>query len=124
MNCVKRIKVWKKIENAQKDQSTVKKVNRIEIYNSKTIREFETIEEIGYGASGKVLKVALKKYYAMKIMSMENATIDNLKHFIGEYEIMNLLNQQFFSNIVLLILPKPSKINHFHLFKLHVLFIK
>ena len=82
-----------KINKMQKPVTSVQNEQiKIKIYDSKTIREFETIEEIGFGASGKVLKVALKQFFAMKIMSTENASVENLKHFIGEYEIMNLLN--------------------------------
>ena len=64
----------------------------IEIIDSKSMNEYETIEDIGSGSSGRVVKVAKKIFYAKKIMNNMNITTKQMKYFMKEYEIMNMLN--------------------------------
>ena len=56
------------------------------------MEEYETVEDIGSGSSGRVVKVAKKKFYAKKIMNITNLTTDNFRHFLNECDIMNMLN--------------------------------
>lgn len=81
----------KRIEQLNKKDEK-KEVKQIQIFDSETMREYETIKELGFGSSGKVVLAAKKKYFAVKIMKTENATPKNLRYFMGEYEILNMLN--------------------------------
>ena len=68
------------------------KTNEIKIIDEKAIQDLETIGEISYNNNGKVVKVYKKEIYVLKIMNVKNATVDSLRHFLNEYEIMNLLD--------------------------------
>ena len=60
-----------------------------------SINELETICEIGSGGGGRVLKVAKKEIYALKIMNISkksNQNTTSFRHFMKEYEIMNMLH--------------------------------
>lgn len=85
----------KNLENANKaaqvdDES--EKSQELKILDSKSLDEFEIISDIGYGSSGKVVKVSKKKYYALKILSSETITSEKLRSLLKEWEIMNMLN--------------------------------
>ncbi|KAK8892222.1 serine/threonine protein kinase [Tritrichomonas musculus] len=87
----KRLK--KEHEKKSKEESSANTPSgKIEIIDSKTIEEYETVEDIGNGSSGRVVKVAKKTFFAKKIMNIRNATIEEFRHFLKEYEIMNMLN--------------------------------
>lgn len=93
-----------KIEELQREIDNFKKkesnkvstknssIINFEILDSKKLQEYETIEEIGFGSSGKVFKVAMRKYYALKTMNMKIVNSQSIQHFLNEYEIMNMLN--------------------------------
>ena len=78
-----------KIESTSKNSFNT---NKIKIIDSVSMSEYETVKEIGMGSSGRVVKVAKISYYAKKIMNIGNTTTENLRRFVGEYEIMNMLN--------------------------------
>ncbi|KAK8837206.1 hypothetical protein M9Y10_036633 [Tritrichomonas musculus] len=73
-------------------QNNTNPIKEIEILDSSQINNLERIEKIGHGSGGEVVKVALKKFYALKIMEINNKTHEALRLFMNEYEIMNLLN--------------------------------
>ena len=80
-------RLQKEHENKSKEESSAKTpLGKIEIIDSKSIEEYETVEDIGNGSSGRVVKVA------KKIMNIRNATTEEFRHFLNEYEIMNMLN--------------------------------
>ena len=56
------------------------------------MQNLETVEEINYGASGKVLKVFKKDFYALKVMNIRNVSVENMKLFLNEHQIMQLLD--------------------------------
>lgn len=64
--------------------------HKIEILDSETIDNYEKLEEISFGSSGKVYKVAKKNFYALKVMKLE-ITPEEFKHFLNEYELLCLL---------------------------------
>ncbi|KAK8840455.1 hypothetical protein M9Y10_030660 [Tritrichomonas musculus] len=68
-----------------------KKTKDIEILNSEDIQNLEINEEIGFGRGGKVLRVSLRKSYALKQMNIENSSFESLQRFVREYDIMNML---------------------------------
>ena len=75
----------KNLENANKaaqvdDES--EKSQELKILDSKSLDEFEIISDIGYGSSGKVVKVSKKKYYALKILSSETITSEKLRSLL------------------------------------------
>ena len=64
--------------------------NGFRILKEEEIENLEKIEDIGSGGGGKVMKVAMKKFYALKQMILTNSNFNNLQNFIQEYEIMNM----------------------------------
>ena len=62
------------------------------ILSEEEIENLEKLEEIGVGGGGKVVKVAIKKLYALKQMVVNNSSFKDLQNFIQEYEIINMLN--------------------------------
>ncbi|KAK8837373.1 hypothetical protein M9Y10_036806 [Tritrichomonas musculus] len=64
--------------------------NRIKILDSETILNLEKLEKINSGNFGKVYKVTKKEIYALKVMKV-NATHEDFKQFLAEYEIINIL---------------------------------
>lgn len=67
-------------EEEEEVESAIKKqFKSIEIIDSKLMQEYEMIEELGYGSSGKVFKVFKGKYYAFK--QMKNVTHQNIRIF-------------------------------------------
>lgn len=56
------------------------------------IKELETIEEISCSSNSKILKVAKKDIYVLKVLNKKNIEHKQIQHFITEYEIMNALN--------------------------------
>ncbi|KAK8888137.1 hypothetical protein M9Y10_039199 [Tritrichomonas musculus] len=79
-----------RLEKVQKKQSLEEK-NELRILDESEIENLENIEEIGSGGGGKVIKVAMKKIYALKQMIINDFNIKNFQNFIKEYEIMNML---------------------------------
>lgn len=86
-------RLQKELENKLTNESATNPPSKkIEIIDSKLMEEYETVEDIGSGSSGRVVKVAKKKFYAKKIMNITNLTTDNFRHFLNECDIMNMLN--------------------------------
>lgn len=77
-------------DSNSKDQK--QSTNDIKILDEQTIHDLETIEEISYNNNGKVLKVAQKQFYVLKILNIKNGDFEILKSFMNEYEIMNILD--------------------------------
>lgn len=82
--------------DARNDDENENKNASITILDGDQLNDFKVIEEIGSGGGGKVLKVENKNViYAMKVMNVSNKSEENIiafRHFIKEYEIMNMLN--------------------------------
>ena len=92
-NYQKQLEKLEPTKNSAQLESTPNETNhKLKILDSELLKEYEKMEQIGIGSSGQVVKVAKKIFYALKIMSTENATVENLRQFLNEYEIMNLLN--------------------------------
>lgn len=86
-----------KEENSQlKMQLSIKEPNNgfceIKVLTEKEINDFEILEEISYNSNGKVVKVAKKQIFVLKIMNAKKSNVESLKLFLNEYEIMNMLN--------------------------------
>ena len=86
-----------KEENSQlKMQLSIKESNNgfceIKVFTEKEINDFEILEEISYNNNGKVVKVAKKQIFVLKIMNAKKSNVESLKLFLNEYEIMNMLN--------------------------------
>ena len=64
----------------------------LQILDDNALDELETIEELDYNNNGKILKVAKKAFYVLKVMNTSNKTHQQFKQFIKEYEIMNMLD--------------------------------
>lgn len=64
----------------------------IQLLDDETINDIEKIEKIGSGGGGEVFKVFKKEIYAMKEMDINKSDIKSFQHFIGEYEIINMLH--------------------------------
>lgn len=77
----------KKEEKSQNNNSNIS----LTILDEETIQSLEKVEEIGFGGGGKVFKVKKPETYALKEMKIQNSTTENLKNFLNEYEIMNML---------------------------------
>lgn len=82
---------YKGTDQKDKQMKDLQLGHNFRILDEKEIAGLEHIEEIGFGGGGKVIKVAMKKFYALKQMLIKNADIKSLQNFIGEYEIMSLL---------------------------------
>lgn len=82
----------KKIKETS-DNSQLTPLNKeFQILDDDEINELETIEEINSNGNGKILKVAKKIIYVLKVMKNRNITHKQLQHFVAEYEIMNALD--------------------------------
>ena len=68
------------------------KPKEIKILDLNDIKNLEKISEIGSGGGGKVYKISMKITCALKEMNIKNKTIEDLRRFIAEYEIMNMLD--------------------------------
>ncbi|KAK8892330.1 hypothetical protein M9Y10_029556 [Tritrichomonas musculus] len=64
----------------------------IQVLDAQTIRGYRIVREISYGSSGKVLEVVKEENFALKVMNIEDATIEKQQKFIQEYEKLNMLN--------------------------------
>lgn len=88
-------KAIKKNESTNGGSCISKPSDQFQFLDADLIQEFETLEEIGSGGGGKVLKVAKKEIYALKVMNLSKNPDENqssLRLFLGEYEILNMLN--------------------------------
>ena len=75
------------------DKSSKTPINKeFEILDEDTIKGLETIEEISSNNNGKIIKVAKKVIYVLKVMKNKNITHKQLQHYIAEYEIKNALH--------------------------------
>ena len=86
------IEINKREEKEIQEKKSVQQNKLIKILDSETIHNLEEIEEIGYGNGGRVMKVAMKKIYALKIMKIGKNNHNVFKKFVNEYEIMNMLD--------------------------------
>lgn len=80
----------KKCQSRPYEQYSPKNID-FKIFDENDIEDFEKIEVIGSGGGGKVYKILKKELYALKEMNSDKNTIVDFQHFIGEYEIMNML---------------------------------
>ena len=55
------------------------------------IKKYKKIEEIASGGGGRIFKVSIDQFYALKEMILKKASTDSLRNFVGEYEIINML---------------------------------
>ena len=81
-----------KEEKSQKLSNDKNENIEMKILSWETIQELENLEDIGYGNSSRVFKVAMKKIYALKVMNITEMNYLRLKNFFKEYEIINSLN--------------------------------
>ena len=83
----------KKGENKSKSKELIHPdaTSTIKFLDSNDIASYTKLEEINDGSSGRVYKVAKQIYYALKIMKIDTNTKD-MQNFLGEYEIMNMLD--------------------------------
>ena len=81
----------KKIKEHPDDSQKTQINNEFEILDVDTIKGLEKLEKISSNNNSKIMKVAKKVIYALKILKNEEITHKQLQHFIGEYEIMNAL---------------------------------
>lgn len=63
-----------------------------EILSEENIKNLEILKELGFGGFGKVLLVARKTIYALKVMIVKDSATKEFKRFIQEYETLNMLN--------------------------------
>ena len=66
----------------------------VRFLDEKSIKNLERIALLGQGGGGEVYKVAMKTFYALKIMKIKQNedNFDQFRYFISEYELMNMLN--------------------------------
>ncbi|KAK8853013.1 hypothetical protein M9Y10_018012 [Tritrichomonas musculus] len=67
-------------------------IKELKILKPKDIQNLEEIEEIGFGGTAKVLKVAKKTFFALKQLKKDRLDQSSIRHFFAEYEIMNNLD--------------------------------
>lgn len=86
--------IKKSKEKVEKIQSNEKKncAREFTILDEETINQIDKIDEIGFGGGGRVYKVAMKSFYALKEMIVNESNKEKFKDFLKEYEIMNLLD--------------------------------
>lgn len=84
----------KEMKKRQEEIAQISKQHnpKIKVLDAETIQNLERIEDIGFGNGGRVIKVAKKKFYALKEMIIQNKSTENFQHFLNEYEIMNMLD--------------------------------
>lgn len=66
------------------------KINEIKILSSEEIHSLHIIREISIGGNGKVLEVEGDEKYALKIMLIQDCSIEKQQKFLGEYEKLNM----------------------------------
>lgn len=76
--------------NASLQRSGASENATFEILDSSTINNLDRLEEIGRGSGGRVYKVAKKQLFALKELS-RTANNEDLRCFLSEYEVMNIL---------------------------------
>lgn len=77
---------------ATKQKKKEEPIPAIKLLSEDEVQNLDKLEELGSGGSGRVYKVAMKKIYALKQMIITKANFKNLRNFMSEYEIMNLLH--------------------------------
>lgn len=83
-------KLKKKLSRIPQKQ-TQKSSPSINILSEEEISQMRTIEKIGKGGSALVEKVSRDEFFALKTLEQEGLTIEKLKRFLQEYEILNQL---------------------------------
>lgn len=78
------------LKNLEKEQMHEESKN-IKILNKANIESYEKVSKISSGGFGDVYKVSKSVFYALKILKSE-VTTDEIRHFLSEYEIMNMLD--------------------------------
>lgn len=73
-------------EEKQKSQ----KIKEIKIIDSESLNDYETIENIDN--DGQVIKVCLKKVYALKNIKLEKMNHESFQNFINDLQIINMQN--------------------------------
>ena len=65
--------------------------DEIKFLGDDDLSNLEKVSEIGSGGGGRVYKVFIRQYYALKEISMAKLNYENIKKLINEYEIINHL---------------------------------
>lgn len=80
------------LKRLKDENQKLQKNKEIEIFDIDSIQNYETIEDIGQGSYGKVVKVGMKSIYALKTMNNFNMNQDEYQQIINELQIMNALD--------------------------------
>lgn len=78
------------LKRLREEKQKTQKNKEIKIFDSDSINEYETIENID--CEGQVVKVCLKKVYALKKVKLTNLNHDSFQNFINDIQIINMLN--------------------------------
>ena len=81
----------------------------MEVVREDEINDYFKEEEIGSGGGGRVYKASKKTFYALKKMNIKKNSLSDFKHFIGEYEIINMLDHPNVIKSFGIFLSSPSK---------------
>lgn len=84
-------KVLKKEQPTTTTTTTVDEMKQIEILDTSMIESYEKVSKISSGGFGDVYKVFKRVYYALKVLKKE-VNGNEIRYFLSEYEIMNMLD--------------------------------
>lgn len=78
------------LKRLKEEKQKSPKIKEIKIIDSESLNDYETIENIDN--EGQVIKVCMKKVYALKNIKLEKMNHESFQNFINDLQIINMQN--------------------------------